>query len=177
MRKGSRIIELASNVAIVILAIIVGTILLRTYLFECPKPAVAPRSDERKVLKPGEFVPLQNVDWHKNKGTLLLALSTTCHFCTQSGPFYQRLVKEHGDTTLIALLPQQIDESKLYLKRLGVELEDVRQASFAGLGISGTPTLVLVNNDGKVSDVWTGALAADKQEEIVRNLQRKAENN
>jgi hypothetical protein len=38
----------------------------------------------------------------------LLALSTTCHFCTQSGPFYQRVVKEHGDAQLVVLVLQAI---------------------------------------------------------------------
>jgi hypothetical protein len=87
-----------------------------------------------------------------------------------SGPFYQRLVKEHGNAKLIAVLPQTVGEGQAYLKKLGVDINDVRQVSFSNLKIVGTPTLILIDGDGKVTDVWQGALQPDEENEVSSRL-------
>src|SRR5205085_11060768 len=89
---------------------------------------------------------------------------------TQNGPCYQRLAKAHDDAHLVALVPQSAEEGQAYLKRLQVEVEDVRQAQLGDLGVGGTPTLILADGEGVASEVWVGALSPDKEEEIVGRL-------
>jgi thioredoxin-related protein len=101
---------------------------------------------------------------------LILALSTTCHFCTESGPFYQRIAEERAGARLIALLPQSIEESRQYLNKLGIEVSEVRQSPTGALGVTGTPTLILVNNEGAVVNFWVGRLPAEKEAEVLSNL-------
>jgi len=171
-------IELTANLSIIAVAVLLCIVLVKSYII----PASVQNSAEvpieaRKTAKRGEPVTLSGVDWQKNGKTLLLALSTTCHFCTQSGPFYQRIVKEHGNAQLVALVPQAVNEGRDYLKKLDVGIDDVRQVSLDSLGLSGTPTLVLVDSSGSVTDVWIGALSPNKENEVISRLQTERASN
>lgn len=164
-------IELVANVAIIVVALLLCTVLVKSYILPAPSQGRAGETAEtRRGLGRGDEVAISGIDWQKNGRTLLLALSTTCHFCTQSAPFYQRVVEERGDTQLVALLPQSAEEGRSYLEQLEITVADVRQASLAKLGMSGTPTLILVNDRGVVSDVWVGALAPSKENEVLSRL-------
>jgi len=59
----------------------------------------------------------------------------------------------------------------MYLKKLGVGINDVRQVSMSEVGLRGTPTLILVDNSGKVANVWAGVLPVDKENEVLGQLQ------
>src|SRR5205085_3269556 len=87
-------------------------------------------------LKVGSTIPLAGMNWAQNKQTLLLVLRDGCHLCSDSAPFYQRLVKEQdaqSDTELAAVLPGTVADSRAYLNRLGVPIKDVRQTSLGAL--------------------------------------------
>lgn len=170
-------IEVAANLSIIAVAILLCVVFVKSYII--PKAAIIPASaqssaavpmEARTITQRGEQVRLAGVDWKTNGKTLLLALSTTCHFCTQSGPFYQRVVKEHGDAQLVVLVPQAVEEGQAYLKRLGVSIDDVRQVPFDDLGLQGTPTLVLVDSNGSVVDAWVGALSPSKENDVISRL-------
>lgn len=164
-------IEVAANLSIIAVAVMLCVVLVKSYVISVPAGQTTgePATAEKRV-KRGDTITVSGVDWQKNGKTLLLALSTTCHFCTQSGPFYQRLAKEHGGAKLVALVPQSTEEGQSYLKRLRVEVDEVRQASLAGIGVNGTPTLILVDGNGVIADVWVGALTPDREDEVVGRL-------
>jgi thioredoxin-related protein len=83
---------------------------------------------------------------------------------------YQRIAKERAGARLIALMPQSIEESRRYLDKLGIEVSDVRQLQTGALGVTGTPTLILVNNEGAVVNSWVGRLPAEKEVEVLSSL-------
>lgn len=169
-------LEVAANLSIITAAALLCVVLMKSYVIQTPVSRAPVRQSAenpagaRRGIKRGDAVALPGIDWRKNGKTLLVVLSTTCHFCTQSGPFYQRLVKEHGDARLVALVPQTADEGQSYLKRLKVDIDDVRQASLERLGVSGTPTLVFVDANGVVADAWVGALTPDNEEAVMSRL-------
>ena len=165
----SRRLEVAANVAIIVVAVLVCVVLVRTYLLggsakpqqQSPAPAV------------GSKVSVSGVDWGKNGRTLVLVLQKGCHFCSESAPFYQRLVRDTAGREglrLIAVLPQQVEEGRQYLNDLGVSIDEVRQASPSDLGVRGTPTLLLVDGSSTVTDSWVGKLPPDKEEEVLHRL-------
>jgi hypothetical protein len=164
-------VELLANVAIIIVAILLGGVLVKQLTSTRPDQPTRPAS-ARRELKRGDKVTLP-VDWAKNSHTLLLVLQKGCRFCTESAPFYQQLVKEtsaRSDIKLVAVLPQPVDEGKQYLHDIGVDIADVRQSSPDQVNVSGTPTLILVNNEGVASDVWAGKLRADTESEVLSKL-------
>jgi hypothetical protein len=169
MKDFGKKVETLANVAIIVVALMIVAALGRQYLLP-PGRNPPQRAAPAKVPASGTPVALADVDWRGNGRTLLLVVSTACHFCTQSAPFYQRIVKEHGDVRLIALVPQPASEGQAYMKKLGLEVNDVRQVSFEGLGVGATPTLILVDGDGKVTNTWVGALKPDKENEVISRL-------
>lgn len=171
MDRFRKIVELAANVAIVIVAVLLCAVLLKNQYANTTTQDFG--GGPTGEVKPQEKIDLPEVDWQKGEQTLLLVLSTTCHYCSESTAFYQQLVKERGgNTRIVAALPQNLDESRDYLKKHGVSVDDVKQTNLDSIGVNGTPTLILVNNDGVVKDVWVGKLPKPDQTEVLRRVQQ-----
>jgi hypothetical protein len=159
-------VELFANVAIIVVALLIGVVLVKRYLLapSKPTPPVAMQ------IQPGTKISLPGVEWEKSEQTLLLVLSDTCHFCTESADFYQRLAKQKSgldSVRLIAVLPQEVNQGQIYLNKLGVAVDEVRQSPLGAIGVSGTPTLLLVDNKGAVKQSWLGKLPPDKEDEVL----------
>jgi hypothetical protein len=162
-------LELLTNLAIIVAAVLLSVVLIKNYLL--PNYFKDGPGDFR--VPPGVKVSLPGVDWSNNNQTLLVVLQKGCHFCTESAAFYQRLVREAAGSRsihLIAVLPQTSDEGKKYLDELGVSIEEVKQAELDSIGVQGTPTLILVNDQGAVVTSWVGKLSADGEAEVLRRL-------
>ena len=102
-----------------------------------------------------------------------MVLSTTCHFCTESAPFYQRLVQEkakHGDVRLVAVLPQSISDAQQYLSEHGILVDQIAQAVPDAVHVRGTPTLIMVDHTGSVVQSWIGKLPAEKEAEVLNRF-------
>lgn len=165
-------IEVAANLSIIIVSLLLGIVLVRQlFLGGIQTRAVAPQPGTATNL--GTKLTLPGVDWSENKRTLVLALSSTCHFCTESAPFYQRLGKEEG-VRLIAVVPQDVTEGRAYLDRVRVPIGDVRQMPLDAIGVEGTPTLFLVDNEGRVSGKWVGKLSPDGESELLEQVRAGA---
>jgi hypothetical protein len=162
-------LEVLTNLAIIVAAVLLSVVLIKNYLL----PYYSKDGPRDFSVPAGAKVSLPGVDWSNNNQTLLLVLQKGCHFCTESAPFYQRLVREMAgreNIHLIAVLPQTSDESKKYLDDLGVTIAEVKQAQLDSIGVHGTPTLILVNNQGVVITSWVGKLSADGEAEVLRRL-------
>lgn len=110
---------------------------------------------------------LEGVDWGANRKTVLLALQTTCHFCTESAPFYRKLSERVSGVRIVAVLPQPVDVSRRYLSEIGVPIREVRQMRLAELKVSATPTIVLIDGSGKVERVWVGRMSHADEEALL----------
>ena len=71
-------------------------------------------------------------------------------------------------------MPQTPEEGRKYLDGEGVQVDDVKQAALSSIGVAGTPTLLLVDARGKVSDVWRGKLQPDEEEKVIATLRASA---
>jgi len=169
MNRLLRRTELVANICIIAVALVICAALVKRFLLKSPSTASPAPS-----VATGTKITLPDVDWAKNGKTLLLVLSTGCRFCSASAPFYQHLaskaISQQG-ARLIAVLPQGVEQSREYLKSLNVTIDDVKQASPPALGVRATPTLILVNNVGLVTDSWVGQLSPDKEAEVFARLQ------
>lgn len=166
-------LESLANIAIIVAATLLCIVLIKSYLL----PDRSQQGPRDLRVPTGTKVSLPGVDWSGNKQTLLVVLQKGCHFCSESAPFYQRLVREtagRGNVHLIAVLPETIDESRKYLNELGVEIDDLKQAELDAVGVGGTPTLILVNNQGVVVNSWVGKLNAENEAEVLRRLQESS---
>ena len=151
-------------------ALVLGFVLVKRFIFSSHD---ARRAETRNDIKVGTKISLPNFDWSGSNKHLVLVVQKGCHFCSESAPFYQRLVQEtvgRNDVQLIAALPQDVNEGRQYLNDLGVHINDVKQVSPSSLGVRGTPTLFLVDKTGLVTDVWLGKLQADQEAAVISRL-------
>ncbi|MBZ5670300.1 MAG: thioredoxin family protein [Acidobacteriia bacterium] len=161
-----------ANVATIVVSVLLSVVLVKVFLL--PQPSPAPNLAQPRVgMNLGQSLP--GIDWAKNKRTLVLALSTQCHFCTESAPFFQRIQKETAkNLKMVAVLPQAVRDGHRYLEGVGVRVDDVRQAQLSEIGVTGTPTLLLVNGKGTVADVWQGKLQPDQEAAVLEVLKKVA---
>jgi len=163
-----RRIELVANVCIIIVALVICGVLVKRFLLKSSSTAA-----DVPGVAAGTRINLTNVDWAKNGRTLLLVLSTNCKFCSASAPFYQHLAStatSSKSTKLVAVLPQGTEQSREYLIGMKVPIEDVKQASPASFGVRATPTLILIDSAGMVTNSWVGQLTPDKETEVLAQL-------
>lgn len=167
MNRSHKRIDLLANIAIILVALILCFLLADRYLLGGRKNTARPNPDPRVPV--GTKISLPDGAWSSDR-TLLLALSTRCRYCSESAPFYRRLVEtlnERTDTKLIAVLPEEVSEGEEYLKNLGISIKDVRQTPLALIHVSATPTLLLVDKSGAVTHSWLGQLTAEQEEEVL----------
>lgn len=165
-----RTIEITTNIATLVVALLLSAVLLKNYLLPVsPARRPAPtRTVETAKVGTDLSKLLTGVNWSRNVRTLVLALSTHCHFCTESAPFFRQMRQSVGDNVkLVGVLPESIAESQSYLSGEGVHLDEVRQVPLYKLGVEGTPTMLLVNSKGIVTQTWVGRLAPDKQAQAL----------
>lgn len=158
----SKKIELAANLGILLVSCLLAVVLVKGYFL----------SESSEEVTPAPTVSSLDIDWNQHVQTLILVLSRNCRFCTESAPFYRRLSQSKGNTHLVALLPQSVEEGREYLVNQGVLVDEVKHSSLEKIGVSGTPTLVLVDTSGVVKNFWLGKLSPE-QEAIVLSLLAK----
>ena len=162
--------ETIANLATTVVAVLISAVLVKTYFLPASSPRVASIPQATSV---GANLKSQipGVDWKANGRTLVLAISTQCHFCTESAPFYRKVRQEVGkNVKIVAVLPQTIDQGKQYLETGGVAVDQIKQASLASVGVQGTPTMFLVNNSGVVTKVWVGKLDSQGENQVITEL-------
>lgn len=163
-------VELIANIAIILVAISLVAVLAKRFIF--PSPTQPTQSPQPNI---GAKLSLPDVDWSKSNKNVLLVVSDSCKYCTESAPFYQRLVQERaqrGSFRLTAILPQPVSDGRKYLNGLGVSIDDIKQLSpDAAIRIRGTPTLLLVDSAGVVTGEWVGKLPPEKEAEVLSRLQ------
>ncbi len=170
MSKLYQKVELTANILIIVVALLLGAVLVQKYLLTSPQATA--NQPPRLEPKVGAKMEVAEVKWSQQPKTLVLALQTSCHFCNDSAPFYKRLVQavQNKPVKLVAVFPSNVEESAAHLKELGLTNMEVKQSSLDSLQVSGTPTLILTNEKGEITDYWIGKLTPDKETEVINKL-------
>lgn len=157
-----RYLEIAANLAIVIVAIIIIFTLIRSRWQTKP---------ELEGPQVGTKIALSGMKWD-DRATLVLALQQGCRYCDESAPFYRRLhdLRVASAPRMLAVVPGDKDEVAQYLSKMGVRVDEVLNRSLADIKVTATPTLLLVNSSGKVTDVWVGKLNSLREEQVVQRM-------
>jgi len=172
----SSALQMIANIAINVFA----TLLTITFIQYKPwQQELTPRVERPPRPEPlnakGKRITLADVDWAASKRTVVIALSVGCRFFTESAPFYKRLAEMEAlgktDARIVAVFPQSLDMATDYLASLKVPITTVKQASLTTLFVGGTPTVLLLDDTGMVTDVWIGRLDAEREEEVLKKVQ------
>ena len=170
MSKIYQKVELTANILIILVVLLLGGVLVQKYFFASPDAA----SDRPPRIVPtiGAKMEAPDVNWSEQPKTLILALQSNCRFCNDSAPFYKRVIEtvRNKNVKLVAVFPTGIEKNIAHLKELGLDAMEVKQSSLGSLQVSGTPTLILTNEKGEITDYWVGRLTPDKEAEVINKL-------
>jgi hypothetical protein len=168
MSRISQKVELIANVTIIVAAVLIAGVVAQKYFF----PRTRPMAPARIQPDVGARMNLPDVNWSRQPKTLILALQTGCHFCDESVPFYKRVAEnvKAENVKVIAAFPTGVEESAAHLKALGLTNIEVRQLPLESLQTSGTPTLILTNDKGEITNYWLGKLTPDKEAQVLQKI-------
>ncbi|HBL28811.1 MAG TPA: hypothetical protein DD490_18405 [Acidobacteria bacterium] len=174
--KSRSTLDTAANIAIILVCIVAVFYLslqIRDRFTNRQGPAAAPPQGAAVGDQFDALVPVIPAGAER---ALVVAISPTCHFCTESMPFYKRLVEERNakgsKTKVIAAVPREevkADEERS-LTGAGVAPDALVVVDFAAIKVPGTPTILHVDGQGKVLDVWVGKQSSGGEEEILAKL-------
>jgi hypothetical protein len=155
-------LETIANIAVIIAVVALVIFLGHQELIHRNSPSVATaRSLE------GKAVHLPGVKFAAQSRTLVMVISTRCHFCRDSEPFYKELAEKSGSRVkLVAVLPQPQAEAELYVRQAIAPSIQVVSMRIDSLGVTGTPTLLLIDGSGRVQKAWVGKLDASSQQQV-----------
>lgn len=166
MSKLSKILETSTNIAVIVVFFIVAGFFFKMYIANRPQvPGV------------GEKLPeVAGYQWQSNPHSLLLVLRKGCHFCEESMPFYRNLYDleraNRLNAKMVAVFPDRREEVNEILRTQNLPISNVPQMNVASLKVSGTPTLILVDQNGKVEKTWVGKLDSVGEENVFAALRK-----
>jgi len=130
-------------------------------------PAVWHRAEVVSSPSKGSRLSLSNVNWSSYNKTLIMGLSVSCKYCSESMELYRKILHSEriGQINVIAIFPEQVAESRPYLRANGIEISDIRRDDLNELGIRRTPTLLLVDRAGRVQSTSIGNLSHARETE------------
>jgi thioredoxin-related protein len=161
--------EVAANIVVIVLAVVIGSVFL---IDRFAKPG----SDPNEV-KAGDQLPgLAAYKWNAHELTLVLALRNGCHFCEVSMPFYRKLAQLEQSSQigvhLLAVFPDDPAVVHQVVETQQLTLEVLPRFELGQVKVQATPTLILVDEQGRVSKVWMGQLPAAEEAEVIAAISK-----
>jgi thioredoxin-related protein len=153
-------LELGAQIVIAIAVILVAGLLVRQQFFPSKSRTNMPQ------ISAGEKLNVPNVDWERNKKSLVFFLQKGCVYCTSSAPFYRQLIADASskNVTSLAILPNSAADAREYLQALELQIDNVQTGSLASYKVNGTPTVLFVDGHGIIRSVWSGAMPEREKE-------------
>jgi hypothetical protein len=166
-------LDTTANIAIIVVCAIAAVVLIRNQFFPSQsRPPGAPP----QVEKGERYDQLKAVVPAGADKALVVALAPGCHFCNESMPFYKKLIDERNQkqspVKFIAAVrseQEKAEEGKKFAEA-GVQPDGMVPLDFSAVKVPGTPTVLLVDNSGKVLDVWVGKQDESGEKKILRVL-------
>jgi hypothetical protein len=140
------------------------------------------RRTGNKLVAPvaiGDTFASSQVEGQAGPGRVVLVLSEHCHVCRQSVGFYRRLAeamasesaKGHVLPELVAVTSDPDATMEGWLRANGITVKRVTHVDdLPALGVRGTPTVMLVGRDGRITDLAVGRLTSAEGELIIRRV-------
>jgi thiol-disulfide isomerase/thioredoxin len=132
----------------------------------------APKPPE-PAYRVGDTVDVPRAWYASAPYTFVLFGQSTCGACQRAQPYLQELVAHlNGRASVVLASPGVNRDAELrYARSLGLEDRALVEATRA-LKAKVTPTLLVVNQSGKVLGAWEGVGPDDKHEALTRAIDR-----
>jgi thiol-disulfide isomerase/thioredoxin len=157
-------INLIVNVTLILTILLFLSVIVYRYL---------PRFSESAYKSPavGSEFPLPDTAWAQSPKTLVLILSKNCIYCRESVPFYRRLESAAKDVRLIAVFPGKLEEGRDFLAEQNINVSEINGTEI-GKEFPYTPTLVIVDSNGKILASWVGMINAADEADVLDKIKK-----
>jgi thioredoxin-related protein len=167
MKDTKEKIEMLANIVFIAMVLLLGGIAIKNTMFSKNNNDVGPRVGSQLSNPPG-------YEWKTHDQTLVLVLMKNCQYCKNSMPFYRKLMelKQAGKISahIISIFSDPLDEARDVMNREKIAVDVIGGALLSNYKVSGTPTLILIDKQGRVMKSWIGQLSEDVENEVVRTL-------
>ena len=164
----SRLEKTAAAAMVVSFLLLAGVITRSFVQSRRPDPATVP------LVKIGEAVKLPGFTPGSAKLTFVIVLSSRCTYCLHDLPFYRRISAARsssgGMMHLIAVLPEKTAVAAAFLGSSGVGTDNVLSMAPLELGVQMVPTLLLLDENGKLERYWVGEMNQEHEREVLAAL-------
>ena len=168
-RFGRRRLAIREGAVHVLLLFVLG-LFLHFHLIKSDRTAVP-------VLAQGDGAEIiQKCLGKEGEDVLILALNPTCPWCRDSYPFYRTIIEHIASSGDPLSVIASVDTSssvavqQIHLEAAGVFADSVMACPLRAAGVSGVPTVVHLDRQGSVRNVWTGFLGDAQQKELPDSI-------
>ncbi len=163
-------LETVTHVCLIAVCCLAGGLLVEQRFFSGPDDGSAPAPN-----LVGREVKLPGADWQAAPISVVLQISTTCHFCNESMPFYKQLVAARQPGTArvpvivasrdaVAVMRKHLEDQQVMVdKVLHSRLDDLPPV---------TPTVYIVDYKGFVRRAFIGKLDSSGEKELLSIIER-----
>ena len=164
----SRLEKTAAAAMVVSFLLLAGVTTRSFVLSRRPDPAAAP------LVKIGQAVKLPGVSPGAARLTLVIVLSSQCTYCLHDLPLYRQLSAARsssgGMLHLVAVLPEKTATATAFLDSSGVATDNVLSMAPREVGVQMVPTLLLLDENGKLKKYWVGEMNQGREREVLAVL-------
>lgn len=136
------------------------------------KSALTEPQTEAKLI--GTPLRLDAAPWGESQRSVVLAITSQCPFCLRSLPLYRKLDKairaSRPDISLFVVSSEPRTTMEAFLEDEQIKTKRVFHSSLGALGITATPTALIVDRSGIVRHVFVGQLDEAKERELFVQL-------
>jgi hypothetical protein len=120
--------------------------------------------------------PPSGYSWASHSRTLMLAIREGCMYCKNSVPFYRRLSdlrqKSQLRANFLAVMPDSREAGAHFLAANNIGVDAIYSLPLSDVKVSGTPTLLLLDNQGRIENAWVGQLHTAQEYAVIAALQK-----
>ncbi|SRR5579883_71648 len=125
----------------------------------------------------GRHLDVGGRHWTDARLSAVLIISTGCHFCKESSPFYRELAERRRarapHSGLVVLSREPSRQVQDYMAAERVSVDEVYQVT-GELASTGTPAILLVDSAGIVKRAYIGKLSKVQEREVLNYVERSA---
>lgn len=167
-----RILDGVTTLAVLAVCILILADAARSYNQPAPTP-VASQSAPPVPVAGDRLASIAGLDLSQSPKTLVLAIQSSCHFCSESMAFYRELVQHRGASVrLVVVAPDDPAVARRYVADNGFTPDAIVTSDLLALNVGGTPTLMLAGASGVIERVWMGKLSAAREQEVLAEVAR-----
>lgn len=161
-------LEKIAAFSMIVVCLIAGYVLIDNHFLH-PKLGSPPG-----VSLDGKRLDVEGLDWREGKTSLILAISSHCRYCIADAPFYKQITNEDqlSKVKVVVISADEAAPLQQFLQANSIRTDKVLLRPLTLIGVSSTPTLLVVDSGGVVRGTFIGALDAGGQA-AVRDRLRK----